>query len=787
MRAAVHLSSHPILARCLALLLAGLLAAAPASAQSSSSSTSSPSSTPAKSKTKKTTKSTAGSKKSSRHGSRASQIARAHHIHRAFVASAELRPMAQQLATLRSAAAYTGVSNYAHRHTGEGAAAAYLALGHAYLLDHRFPDAIDNLRLARKAGDALADYQDFLEAQVDHDAGDNAGAEKLLHGFNTRYPDSAFYNQAPELEANVLLALNDAAGAQKALAGDDESTDRPTYELAKAQIAQSLGQADEAERLYRHLLLTHPLAGEAQVARAKLTAMGGETTLSTAELRSLGDAYYNAGHYEDASQQYRALSRATGVDATARAGFEIAAAACDLKLKRLSLSQAEALPQMHDESGARRLYLLMELARNRNDLPEQQRIVTELETSYPNSQWLAEALFSSANMYMLRRDYNPAVAYYSYLATHFPESKNAAAAHWRAGWLSYRQNQYGDASRLFDEQIKLYPTDSETAAALYWRGRLYEMQDQKPASAAANYRTVIRVYQHYFYAHEFLAAGRRDAVDMAVHDLARESIDGDVDGLAFAHIGELRFLVIGHHIGALDRYHRHQLRAGLYELAEAQRAVSDHAVDRCCNGGVAEIEFGLIFDGFGVGRGRLGLDDLGVEQVDLLQGRSEIGVVARQRRVGRGDARLRLLRVLHAARSGRGQIGIAPAVLRGERHIRLVDHDRRLGGVDHGLLNLKLGLLAGDLCLGGPDIGSGLLERDPVVAVVDPRQHLARLDALIVLDQHLLKIARDLRCDGGAVGLDVGVVGGDQILADGPVIPAIPARAGQHRHRRSRQ
>jgi soluble lytic murein transglycosylase len=92
------------------------------------------------------------------------------------------------------------------------------------------------------------------------------------------------------------------------------------------------------------------------------------------------------------------------------------------------------------------------------------------------------------------------VAYYSYLAAHFPESKNAPAAHWRAGWLSYRQNQYVDASRIFDEQIKLYPSDSETAAALYWRGRLYEMQDQKPASAAANYRTIIRVYQHYFYA-----------------------------------------------------------------------------------------------------------------------------------------------------------------------------------------------------------------------------------------------------------------------------------------------
>ena len=45
----------------------------------------------------------------------------------------------------------------------------------------------------------------------------------------------------------------------------------------------------------------------------------------------------------------------------------MAAAACDLKLKRLSETQATALADSTDENGARRLYLLMELARNRND------------------------------------------------------------------------------------------------------------------------------------------------------------------------------------------------------------------------------------------------------------------------------------------------------------------------------------------------------------------------------------------------------------------------------------
>ena len=84
--------------------------------------------------------------------SRAARAARTARIKQAFVASTELRPMAQQLATMRTPAAYAGVTKYAHQHTGEAAAAAYLALGHAYLLDKRYAEAAADLRLARQAG-----------------------------------------------------------------------------------------------------------------------------------------------------------------------------------------------------------------------------------------------------------------------------------------------------------------------------------------------------------------------------------------------------------------------------------------------------------------------------------------------------------------------------------------------------------------------------------------------------------------------------------------------------------
>jgi soluble lytic murein transglycosylase len=495
-------------------MLAALFLVSPITAQSSDSPAAPKKTTTSASHgaTAKPSAKTATAKKpSGRSGARSARVsarhkrrpsARAIRIKRAFVASSELRPMAQQLSTMRTPAAYVGVASYAQKHTGDAAAAAYLALGHAYLTDRRFAEASANLHQARQASDVLADYSDFLAARSDHEAGNEAAAEALLHGFIQKYPESVFDVEAPELEATVLLAMHDLDGAQRVLAAaaHGAASERSGYQLAKGQVALALGQSAEADRLFKDLLLSHPLSPEAEIARARLTASGAEESLTATELRSLGDAYYNAGRYGLAQEQYRALARQTGISQEARAGFAVAAVACDLKLKRLTAAEVEALPDTQDENGARRAYLLMELARNRNDIDGQQRIVADMESRFPQSEWLAEALLSSGNMYLLSRDYAKAVEYYGYLAAHFPQNKNAAAAHWRAGWLNYRQGLYADAARTFDEQIHLYPSATETVAALYWRARLYESQDNKPAVAAANYKAIVRAYQHFFYA-----------------------------------------------------------------------------------------------------------------------------------------------------------------------------------------------------------------------------------------------------------------------------------------------
>jgi soluble lytic murein transglycosylase len=421
-------------------------------------------------------------------------------MQQAFVASTELRPMAQQLAALRSEAAYTSVTKYARSHTGEAAAAAYLALGHAYLLDQKYTDAATAFSESRRTGEALKEYAEFLGAESEHQAGNEKASEALLTGFVTRYPDSIFNAQAPELEAAVLLALGKIVDAEKILAANKNFDSRAAYQLVLAEVEQAKGENPAAARDFKHLLLTHPLAHEADEARTQLAALWTEAGFTADERRELGDAYYNAKRYTDAAEQYHLLANNKTLSQIQRNGFAVSEAACNLKLKRLTVAEAEALEQTNDEYGARRLYLLLELARTRNDLDGQRKFLNELKEKFPESQWLAEALFSSGNLYLLRHEYPEAIANYSFLAAHFPQNKNAAYAHWHACWLTYRQGSMAQAETLFDEQIHQFPKANETVSAIYWRARLFENLDHNPEKAAANYHTLTRLYPHFFYA-----------------------------------------------------------------------------------------------------------------------------------------------------------------------------------------------------------------------------------------------------------------------------------------------
>ena len=419
----------------------------------------------------------------------------------AFTASAQLRPMAQQLVATRTAAAYAGVAAYAAAHTGEASAAAQLALGHAYALDRKYPEAQAAFRDATSRGQSLTDYADYLGAQAALQANRGSDAAGLLDRFAERHPDSIFITQVPVLLANALLQQGNGQGAVAVLtpllATPAASKTDVRYALGKAY--QMVGSATQAADLYRGIYLNNPLSFEAAGAKTQLQAMN--IPLSAADHKQHADALFNAKHYSEAQQEYRSLQKNDAALTQAdRDALEIYVAVCDLRLKKLAHGDVDRLPVTNDDSAALKLYLQSELRRNANDYDGHDALIAQMLERYPRSRWLEEALYSGGNMYTVKHDAPRAIVDYTLLVKQFPTSTYAPSAHWRAAWLSYRQRRYPDAARLMDEQISMYPAGNEIPGALYWRGRLYEDIEQNFGQALNYYAAINSSYVNSYYA-----------------------------------------------------------------------------------------------------------------------------------------------------------------------------------------------------------------------------------------------------------------------------------------------
>ena len=419
----------------------------------------------------------------------------------AFIASAQLRPMAQQLASLRSAAAYNGVLSYAASHPGEAGAAADLALGHAYSLAHHYPEAESSFRQASQQGQALGDYADYLGAQAALAANRPADATLLLPNFAERHPGSLFVPDVPVLQANAYLAAGDAGSAIRTLQplANTPAGSHVDFRMTLAKAYAAAGQTDAASRLYRSVYLGDPLSNEAASAKAQLSALN--VPLTPGERKQHADAMFNAKHYEIAASEYRALEKdERSLSQADRDALQIYAAVCDLRLKRLSRGDVEHLPVTNDDTAALKMYLQSELARSEGKSDEHDEMVQALLQRFPQSRWLEEALFSGGNMYLIKRDAPRAIEEYTELSQHFPNSLYSPASHWHAAWLSYRQRRFPEAAKLMDEQITSFPASPDVPGALYWRGRLYEDVERNFGQATNYYRALNAAYCNSYYA-----------------------------------------------------------------------------------------------------------------------------------------------------------------------------------------------------------------------------------------------------------------------------------------------
>jgi soluble lytic murein transglycosylase len=424
---------------------------------------------------------------------------RVRRIRQAFVASTTLRPMAQQLIQDRTPAAYAGVEAYARAHTKEDAGAlAWLVVGYAHFIDKDYAKAIEPLNRAKPMAGDLGDYIAYYLGTCYLQTGHQAEGMAALANFETAYPDSLLIRDARLSYANALLSEGRAAETADLLE-KNRLPARSDIELAIGKAYAALGQSPKASEALGNVYYNMPTSAEADAAYAELKKLSIATQPTPVQRKTRADLLMKARRYSDASDEYRELaSHATPAD---RPVAELALADALHRSGRNSEAKAElsTLAGATPEQNAQRLYILGEVAwaSDQNELFYQ--LVDELRQMAPTSSWLESALLSVANLRLVHHEYDQALDAFRELQQRFPKGSKASYAHWKAAWLTLRMGRNDEAKKLFEEQIAAYAGGNEANAALYWRARLAE-EDNDPTMARAFYQKLSDRYRNYYYA-----------------------------------------------------------------------------------------------------------------------------------------------------------------------------------------------------------------------------------------------------------------------------------------------
>jgi soluble lytic murein transglycosylase len=424
---------------------------------------------------------------------------RVRRMRQAFVVSSSLKPMARQLLQDRTLAAYTGVENYARKHSKDDAGAlAWLVVGYAHTLDHDYAKAIDPLNRAQiKAGD-LGDYVHYYLATSYFQTGRMAEASTICADFDKRFPDSLLLRDVHVLYAGVLLGDGRAQEALTLLE-KDRSPIRADVEFALGRAYQASGQPTKAAEIFRNLYFNMPLSSEADQAQEELKKVGSSgPEPSFKDRRTRADLLLKGRRYADAAGAYEELlNQAPAAD---RTSMQLTLASATRRSGRIRDAKKilESMSGLTGEMEAERIFNLAEIARSEDDEDAFFKYLAQLRQIAPTSNWLEQALLSAGNINLLKPDYDKAIDFYRELQQRFPNGGRAAYAHWKVAWLSLRQGRNAEAKKEFEQQIALYPTSSEVASALYWRARLAE-EDNDPATARAYYLKVAARFQNYYY------------------------------------------------------------------------------------------------------------------------------------------------------------------------------------------------------------------------------------------------------------------------------------------------
>lgn len=355
----------------------------------------------------------------------------------------------------------------------------------------------------RTAYPAIADYVGYWQAQAHFEEKDYMAALAALDAVWKVPVESPLAGRAAVMGAESLLELQRPGEVipylNRAL---DARRPQPDAWAISARAAEASGDLRSAAILWQKVYYRYSVSvenREAEAALARLRASLGSNfpTAPPAERLERGDVFVKARLYTAARRDYlQQASTLTGLEAE-QARVRAAAVYYSMRRTALAATELRGLELDHREADAERFYWLVLCYRRLNNRTQMHWALDGLKEAAPRSPWRQRALLEAGNSYLVENgsiEYEPL---YQECAADFLGTPDSASCHWWTAWRGWMDRR-GDAGDLMRSHLSLYPTSVKAGAALYYLGRLSEIN--KDHSAARRYwQETVRRFPNSYY------------------------------------------------------------------------------------------------------------------------------------------------------------------------------------------------------------------------------------------------------------------------------------------------
>src|SRR5262249_34545910 len=135
---------------------------------------------------------------------------------------------------------------------------------------------------------------------------------------------------------------------------------------------------------------------------------------------------------------------------------------------------------------AEALFFFALASRDLGDEGEYLRIIRRIVDEFPKESWAEEALNNLGSRSIVQNNDARADAAFRELIDKFPSGRYAERAAWKIGWWAYKNDQYADTIRYFENGAAAFPRSDYRPAWLYWSGRAHDALNE-PSLAQARY------------------------------------------------------------------------------------------------------------------------------------------------------------------------------------------------------------------------------------------------------------------------------------------------------------